>query len=262
MLRRLLPCALILGLASSCASIAPSALRLAAPEALSLNGASVQSTGLIAMTVAPIMFDKDFLPASFMIEAGGKRLYIDPVAPRDPLPADYILITHPHPDHYWAKSLKALKGDSTLILCPAGMAKKVAKETGMEARGLAAGDSLELEGLAIHAFPAYTIKAGALGINPHGRKEGYLSYRFEFGGESFFHTGDSNDLPEFAALADIDLLFLPIDGGDLSMSTEEAAAMANRVKPRFVAPMHYMPGKELERLRGMLEKDISIADLR
>ncbi|MDP3180146.1 MAG: hypothetical protein Q8M76_19700, partial [Spirochaetaceae bacterium] len=74
-----------------------------------------------------------------------------------------------------------------------------AGETGIETRGLAPGESLELEGLVIDAVPAYNLKAGALGINAHDKKEGYLAYRFEFGGMSSFHTGDFDDVREFAA---------------------------------------------------------------
>ena len=49
-----------------------------------------------------------------MIEASKKVIYIDPLLIDDPKPADYILITHAHPDHFSLTDIN-LKGLNPVI---------------------------------------------------------------------------------------------------------------------------------------------------
>ncbi len=60
----------------------------------------------------------NFIPSSFKLEAAGKVIYIDPYHIDDTAPADYIFITHPHPDHLSPPDITQIVKKETLIVCP------------------------------------------------------------------------------------------------------------------------------------------------
>ena len=81
--------------------------------------------------------------AGFRLRGGGKTIYVDPYrAPPGP-PADYVLVTHGHFDHFSPEDLKRVADKRTQIIAPATVTERM--------RGLshtvAPGDSLELDGL-------------------------------------------------------------------------------------------------------------------
>ena len=53
-----------------------------------------------------------------MLEAQGKVICIDPLLIDDPRSADYILITHAHPDHFSLSDIEKLATKDTIIICP------------------------------------------------------------------------------------------------------------------------------------------------
>lgn len=242
-LSRILPAAAAAAsvLLASCASVLP-VDRPATSSVLELGGVRVRSTGPVRMKIAPFLFDAAFLPAGAVVEAGGKVLYVDPVLPRPTeagFPrADYVLLTHDHIDHYDPPTLKALADAATVVLCPLAMADRVARDAGHVPRGLAPGQAFDDGVLKATTYPSYNFKPVFLWINAHPRKAGFLAYRFEFGGAGFFHPGDTDAVPELDAAAPVDLVFLPIEGGSLSMSTAEAAALARRLRARVAVPVH------------------------
>ncbi len=86
--------------------------------------------------------------------------------------------------------------------------------------------------------------------------QGFLSYRDSVSGvergQNTFFTFDTEDIhmvflgalghspsPEmFDKLSQIDVLFLPIGGGD-TLSVEEAVDLIHKIEPKIVIPMHY-----------------------
>lgn len=70
-------------------------------------------------------------------------------------------------------------------------------------------------------------------------------YRYEFDDIVVAHLGDlthSLTDEEFSALENIDILLLPVGGGE-SLDYKKAAEIANQIEPRIIIPMHYaMPG--------------------
>lgn len=72
-----------------------------------------------------------------------------------------------------------------------------------------------------------------------------IIFRYEFDDIVVAHLGDlSNALTdeEFSALENVDILLLPVGGGE-SLDYKKAAEIANQIEPRIIIPMHYaMPG--------------------
>lgn len=68
-------------------------------------------------------------------------------------------------------------------------------------------------------------------------------YLLETGGLRIAVWGDNRDNPEehiWAALTDIDVLVLPIDGSQHILSYEQADTIVERIKPNIIIPEHYL----------------------
>lgn len=174
--------------------------------------------------------------ASFMIEANGKIIQVDPWSQGnyDGLPkADLILITDIHPDHLDPKEIEALKKATTTIIAPPSVAKTVT-----DAKVISNGETTSWEGWTIEAVPMYNLKRGpAEGKFYHdkGRGNGYV---LTYGGKRFYIAGDTEGTPEMRALKDIDVAFIPMNL-PYTMTPEEAADAVKAFHPKIVYPYHY-----------------------
>ncbi|MBT6335446.1 MBL fold metallo-hydrolase, partial [bacterium] len=72
----------------------------------------------------------------------------------------------------------------------------------------------------------------------HPKEEKKVGYVLDFNGLKLFHTGDADNIPEFASLKDIDIALLPVSGTYV-MTPEEAVQATRVIKPKMVIPMHY-----------------------
>jgi len=74
-----------------------------------------------------------------------------------------------------------------------------------------------------------------------------IIYRYEFEDITVAHLGDLTHKltdEEFSRLEKVDILLLPIGGGE-AIDYKVAAEIANQIEPRIIIPMHYkMPGLE------------------
>lgn len=174
--------------------------------------------------------------ASFMIEAGGQVIDVDPVSQGnyEGLPkADIILITDIHGDHLDPKQIAALKKRDTMIIAPAAVAK-----TMTEAVVMHNGDSKTVGAWKFEAVPMYNLKRGpAPGKFYHdkGRGNGYV---VTYGGKRFYIAGDTENIPEMRALKNIDVAFIPMNL-PFTMPPEEAAEAVKAFHPKVVYPYHY-----------------------
>jgi L-ascorbate metabolism protein UlaG (beta-lactamase superfamily) len=216
-------------------TISVSEKRDSVPKTITLaEGVSLGATGAIEF------FGLDFFPASFIIEANGKTIYIDPIMVEDGKPADYIFITHGHPDHLSLPDIMKLAGTNTVIICPRTVSPELSGYTVKEVKP---GDILDLDGLKCEAVPEYNLKPVFLWIFPHPKEDLNTGYILDFGGVRVYHAGDTDLVPELKGLSNITVMLVPIDGDDLTMSTEDAASLVNLVKPVIAIPMHYEIGK-------------------
>lgn len=170
---------------------------------------------------------------SFRLSGDGKVVYVDPFQLRSHEPAaDLILITHDHYDHLDAEEIEQLRRDSTVVAGPEAVASQL---TGCVA--LKAGEERELAGVRVRAVPAYNVNKFRSPGQPFHPKGQGLGYVIEIGGESIYHTGDSDAIPEMEGVQP-DVVLIPVSGTYV-MTAEEAVEAVRLMKPKKAIPMHY-----------------------
>lgn len=205
----------------------------------------------------------DFFPSSFQIKSGEKIIYIDPVETGPSEKADYIFITHAHPDHFSIKTIEKIVKPETLFVCPKGVSSKLAKK-GYTIKEVKPGDIMKLDGLTSSSVAAYNIKKVFLWIKAHPKSKQNVGYVLTLGGDTrLYHAGDTDLIPEIQNIKDIDIALLPIGGDNLTMNIEEAARMTNGIKPKVVVPMHYaLKNKaDLAKFKSLVDVGITVAML-
>lgn len=214
--------------------IKASSKRNPVPQSFELKGdINVTTWGAISVNKA------DFFPSSFQIKSNDRVIYIDPVEVESDLKADYIFITHAHPDHLSVKDLEKLSKNETVIICPAGVARKLNKYD-YKIQKVAPGQSFTLENnLKYETVEAYNTRNVFLWIKAHRKSQKNVGYVLSFNGKRIYHAGDTDSIPGIKNLQNIDLALIPIGGDNLTMNLEEAANMVNNIKPLLVVPMHY-----------------------
>ncbi len=187
--------------------------------------------------------------ASFKI-TGEKLIYIDPWKLKDKEPADIILITHSHYDHFSPGDIEMVKKDGTVFITISEVARKLKGAL----KTVKAGDKLTVEGIDIEVVPAYNIDKP---YHPKGEGIGFI---ITVGGERIYHAGDTDLIPEMDTIT-TDVALLPV-GGTYTMDAEEAAKAANKIKPRVAIPMHYgtIVGseKDAERFKELCDLEVAI----
>ena len=167
--------------------------------------------------------------SAFRLEGGGTTVFIDPFGvpgdrlakrgmtfdypPIEGVGADLVLVTHEHFDH---NAAERIDGDPVVIRSTAGRL-----------------DS-----------PIGEVVAIASEHDEHAGTEcGPNSiFVFTLDGLRVCHFGDFGQTAlrdeQADAIGQVDLLFLPVGAGP-TIGPEEAAAIADRLAPRWVVPMHY-----------------------
>ncbi len=189
----------------------------------------------------------DFLGHSgFLIsQENGKKIAIDPynISPNaEKEKADLILITHSHYDHCSIKDISKLSKEGTVIVIPPDAQSKVTRVEGVHMQIIEVGDELEFGKIKIEALPAYNLNKDF-----HPKKEAWLGYLIKIDKAIIYHTGDTDKTPEMNNLSGYGkhgnefIVFLPVSGKYV-MTAEEAAEVADFLKPDLVIPMHYGSG--------------------
>ena len=182
--------------------------------------------------------------AGVMIETDGMRIYIDPYNLPDnytDLPADIILITHPHGDHYDSSVMDMLQKNETVNVFPANMSLEIIRYDGV---GVNPGDQLQFGSINITAFYMYTWAPE--GYEPsHPRENNWTSYIIDIDGFKIFHAGDSKNIEEYEMLTgQIDIALLPLGPGCQTMFNMEVVEALEVIQPRYFIPIHYEEGAD------------------
>ncbi len=184
--------------------------------------------------------------AGVMIEVNGFRVYVDPTNLPDSygnLPADVVLVTHPHLDHYDVASINLIQKETTVNVFPASMPLEIARHHG---QGVQPRDELQVASVRLTAFFMYTFDIEG-GDASHPIGENYTSYIIEIGGLTFFHAGDSKNIPEYSELqGTIDVALLPLGPGCQTMFNQEVVDALEVIQPRYFVPIHYAEGANIE----------------
>ena len=162
----------------------------------------------------------------------GRTIYLDPWGTgEDEPPADLILITHAHDDHFQPSEIDRLRTPATQIVAP----HDVAAELSGDVTAVAPGESHEIGGVRFTTVPAYNTREEALDFHPKTNR--WVGYLLELEGTRYYHAGDTDHAPELDEI-ETDVAFLPI-GGHFTMDVQQAGELAKMIGPKVAVPFHY-----------------------
>lgn len=199
--------------------------------------------------------------ASIQMEYDGCFFYFDPVTGLKPetnytaFPkANYIIITHEHPDHFDRMALNQLATPSTVAYANQSVGEMYRKAVQMHN-----GDSVSITSrISLKAVPAYNTTAGREQFHPKGRDNGYVLTVEDL---RIYVAGDTEDIPEMEQLGPIDIAFLPCNQ-PYTMTPAQLAKAAKTIRPKVLFPYHYSdtPIRQLTLLLSGSGIDVRIRD--
>jgi L-ascorbate metabolism protein UlaG (beta-lactamase superfamily) len=158
---------------------------------------------------------------------GSQNIYFDPISLGGNLPpADLILITHAHTDHWSVADIRKVIGPNTTLIISPNMSTAYETnkaEIGIPATVLAEGQTIEVKGISIQAVPAYN--AG------HPREAGGVGYIVSIDGERLYMSGGTDSYPEMAQYT-CDIAFIP------AYSKAQAQALAEIIPAKAIVIEH------------------------
>lgn len=161
-----------------------------------------------------------------------RTIYVDPWGtPANAPPADVLLITHAHYDHFQPDEVARLSRPGTRLVAP----HDVAAELSGHVTAVAPGESHEVGGLRFTTVPAYNVVEERLDKHPKANR--WVGYLLELGGRTYYHAGDTDHAPELDEVR-TDVAFVPI-GGTYTMDPEEAGGLVTTIRPTLAVPFHF-----------------------
>ena len=167
--------------------------------------------------------------ASFRIDFS-RIIYIDPWKLKTPTPADIILISHPHYDHFSKDDIDKIYTPNTIIITVKDVAEKL---EGYNIKIIKPNQTITIDNLSFTATRAYNKNK-----DYHPKKNDWVG--FIISSESFriYYAGDTDIINEMENIHDVDVALLPI-GGEYTMNPTEASEVVSLIEPKAVLPYHY-----------------------
>ena len=190
------------------------------------------------------------------------RLVPPPFAPLQAPPADYILCTHEHVDHFDPETLPDLlqASPNARLVVPRPLTERV-HALGIPAERIVGTQPGEVVKLGTHTLTSLPACHGLQAPPAHYgfdcvEEEGkllyrYLGYLLDLAGVRIYHAGDTviyDGLVERLREQTIDIAFLPINGRSYfreqldivgNMDEREAADLAAAAGVKLLVPIHY-----------------------
>lgn len=165
---------------------------------------------------------------------GFKRMVPAPILSED-FEADYLLISHEHPDHLDIELYRALEDKPHVQIFANRHCQALVQSSGFSGqriRLIGDGDLLELDGVQIRVIRA-----------DHGEMcPDALGFLITDNGHTIYFAGDtafSPPLLQEALNARPDVALLPINGAYGNLNSQEAARLAGMLQCKTVIPCHY-----------------------
>ncbi len=157
-------------------------------------------------------------------------IFIDPWDVKKPEPADILIVSHSHSDHFSKPDINKILKKETVFLTTADCAKEMGK---IQVKIFKPGDSVIIGKTKITGFPAYNTNKKF-----HPKTNNWLGLIIEWNNERLYYSGDTDVIPEMLTLNNISYALMNV-GGTYAMTAEEAANAANQFKPKILIPYHY-----------------------
>jgi L-ascorbate metabolism protein UlaG (beta-lactamase superfamily) len=203
--------------------------------------------------------------ASVQIEQAGKVILVDPVSQPADLskakPADLILVTDIHPDHFDPAAIAKLRKQGAPVVVPAAVAatNQVADPIVMVNRQMRTKE-LAPAGITVISVPAYNIERGPAPGQLYHPKERGQGYLLSVSDKLVYVAGDTECVPAMEVMLKrprVDVAFIPMNL-PYTMPPLEAAECVKTFSPRIAIPYHYM-GQKPEEFAGALKgQDIEV----
>ncbi|UJG40889.1 MAG: MBL fold metallo-hydrolase [Candidatus Heimdallarchaeum aukensis] len=179
---------------------------------------------------------------SFLIQAKGKNIYIDPykLTKKDLPEADIIITTHDHFDHCNPEAIEQICGEKTILVGPKVTIDKLndisKKKKVIE---LNPYDEKEIDGIKISAIPAYNthrFRDPETKTPFHPKESGHIGPIIDVDGVKIYHAGDTDKIPEMEDLKP-HIALIPVSGTYV-MDVPEAVEAAKVISAKITIPMH------------------------
>lgn len=164
-----------------------------------------------------------------------KIIYIDPFKiDKEYNDANLIFCTHSHFDHFSVEDIKKVTTENTKIITVEETRGKLL-DIGFKREEIIIvkpNMKYKVDGIKFSTFSAYNQKKDF-----HPRKNNWVGYNIKIGNFWYYISGDTDNIKEIQKVK-CDVAFLPV-GGMYTMNYEEAAELANKIKPKVAIPTHY-----------------------
>jgi L-ascorbate metabolism protein UlaG (beta-lactamase superfamily) len=189
-----------------------------------------------------------------------KTIYVDPHGGASVFtgiaPADVVVITDIHGDHFNLETLQALETTNAIYILPQAVADKLPEVYKKKMVVIGNGETTTQLGITIMATPMYNLPETADSRHPKGRGNGYV---LTMGGKRVYISGDTEDIPEMRALTNIDIAFVCMNTP--TMDIQQAASAVLEFKPKIVYPFHHR-GSDIEAFKKLVNDGNATIDVR
>jgi L-ascorbate metabolism protein UlaG (beta-lactamase superfamily) len=167
--------------------------------------------------------------ASFRLATEDLVVYVDPwKLPSAQPDANLVFVSHGHFDHWSAQDVEAISQDATTVVGPADVVESLPR-----GRLLRPGDRIESAGASVEGIPAYNVDKDF-----HPKANEWLGAVITLGGKRVYYAGDTDHIPEMAALSEVDVALLPV-GGTYTMNAAQAAEACQAIGAKMAVPYHW-----------------------